>query len=204
MLSRFASYLCLIILSLVIPFLLNRRDKNSSLFRRLKPVGILFGIIALILIVLAVSSGGLGFINTLKLILFLLCYSMLLAGLCLLAIALGASGAVSQVIVTLISLLMMGTIFYANTFVDASISTELRKVIVQWSINLNPLITIGSQVFSDDMLRLPVIYQATSIHYYPYYYPSLGIISLYYFIISIVSCGIFWLRNRKNEAGKIN
>ncbi|MBI4833803.1 MAG: hypothetical protein HY811_03135 [Planctomycetes bacterium] len=203
MLSRFASYLGLIILSLAIPFILSRRKENASPFWPLKTAGIAFGDVCLVLIILVASSGGAGFGGAFKLAAFLLSYCVLLTGLYFLLCALGAPGVAAQAMVTLTAFLMMGTLFYADTLIDA-VSAEARKAVLQWLINLNPLVTIGSQVFGDDFLRLPVVYRTTTIHYYPYSYPSLWTVILWYWAVGGVSFLAGWFIGKKNEFGKIS
>lgn len=187
MLTRFFGFLSLPILSLIIPFLLNRNKKKS---RVLMPAGIGISIVLVILGIVAIFSGGLSFIGFLKLSLFLVCYALMLVSVFFLITSFGFSGNLTQVIVTIIAFLMIGTVFYANPFIESA-SSQVRPAIIQWTINLNPIVIIAANFFSYDPMLSPVMYKLSLIQYYPHYYPSWGYVVLGYLIVSAICLLIF-------------
>lgn len=183
MLTRLVAYLSPVILALVIPFLLNQRKKKVEV---LIAVGIPTFCVGVVLAVVVIFSGGLTFVSYLKLVLFLIIYGLMIGSLCLLLVSLGVSGNLMQVIVTLITFLMLGTVFYANPLIESAPSNQIRQAIVQWSINLNPILIIAGTVFNYDIMLSPLMYRISLIQYYPHYYPEWWNFIAAYLVVGVI------------------
>lgn len=195
MVTRLVCYLSPIVLGIIIPFLLNQfhKDKQTR-YRKIIPS--VFTLLLILIIILGVSifTGGLNFIGFIKIAVFLFAYSLMIMALYIMLTSIGLSGILSQVIVIMPVLLMNGTVFYANPLIESVTSNQFREMIVQWSINLNPMLIIGANFFNYDMILAPQMYKLSLIQYYPHYYSSWGYVVSGYLFITAICFGITMLK----------
>lgn len=198
MLTRFLAYLSPVIMALVIPFLLNHPKTRFTNYRLqvLIPAGISVLIILIALAVVVIFSGGLTLVGYLKLAAFLIGYGLMLTSLCLLMMSSAVSSNLTQVIVTALAFLMLGTVFYANPLIESTPSNQIRQGIVQWSINLNPILVIAGTVFNYDIMLSPLMYRISLIQYYPHYYPEWWNFIVAYLVVGLICLGGILLTRR--------
>lgn len=203
MVTRFVCYLSPVIIGIIIPFLLNHpvkdppeprqtdtvglgsRRAGKTLSRKIIPSGITLLLILVIILCVSVFTGGLTPLSFIALASFLLVYTLMIMVVYFMLTSIGFSGIISQVIVIILILLMSGTVFYANPLIETAPS-PLRGMIVQWSINLNPMLIISANFFNYDMILAPQMYKLSLIQYYPHYYLAWGYVVIGYLIVTMV------------------
>lgn len=197
----FLIFLTPIVLGLLIPFLANSqrftcRIKSASLLRLLvifQPIFLVTLAIVLFASVLLVFYGK-SILNAVGLMVFLIGLGIWIIALIMLGYSLGISGNLIQMLVTLVILLMCGTVFYANPFIELYQNTaSIRNVIIAGTINLNPILVIGSNFLNQNLLLEPMLYDFSLIQYYPHYYlPWYDILSGFLggTVLILVICGI--------------
>jgi len=194
MLTKFVCYLSPVILGIIIPFLLNHLIKDKTLSRKIIPSGIALLLILIIILAVSVFTGGLNLLGFIKVAVFLLAYTLLIMSLYIMLTSIGFSGILSQVIVTTLVLLMSGTVFYTNPFIESISSGHFRETLIQCSINLNPMLVIGANFFNYDTMLAPQMYKLSLIQYYPHYYLSWGYVIIGYLIVTLVCFGIIMIK----------
>jgi len=169
--------------------------------RRLKnllyPLGILsFGTIAALL---SSFVAPLPFLTILLLGLFSLSFCLFLAGVILGARAL-CGQFLSQAIVLGSGLLMISTPYYVNPFI-LSTSGALRMLVVQWAININPLLIGSAGIMRFDWLRAPSLYDRCLIggYQYPFYYPSPLKVGIILALAGIILIGLSAIRENNDK-----
>jgi hypothetical protein len=185
MLIRLISFLSPILLAIAIPFLLTKSADTKPLIKQIIPPAIAMLILLFILLVILVIAGGIGFTGFLKLSLFIIAYSVMITAFTLMLLSFNLSGVVVQSIVTILLLLMIGTVFYANPLIEQS-SGETRQSIIQCAINLNPILIIGADFFNYDMILAPQMYKISLIQYYPHNYPEWYCVTGVYLAIALI------------------
>ena len=181
MIAWIIAYLTPLLLGIMIPFLMNTRttDQNQTSVRQfrnipVKPIlgaGILILLIGLANFLTTPSDRGLNFSDWLTLSVFLAGFSLLLIATCYLLSQLGCSGNLTQGLVSFVTLLITTTVFWLDPLIESLAGNHtLRQWLINWTMNINPTLTLASNFFRDDPMRAPEMYQHSviGVSYYAY------------------------------------
>lgn len=192
---RLVIYLSPLLIGLITPFLMNTKGirEHAKIHAFLKFLLVFktafivtFG--SILILSLSVLFSGADFIKSLNLLLFLVGFNGLIISLFILLIRLGVSSNLSQLIVTVLVIMMCGTVFYANPFIETyRADQEIRQTIINLAVNLNPMLVIAGNFFGHDLLRAQQMYQLSLIGpYYPYSYTDWRYLVIGYWVIAIL------------------
>lgn len=196
---RLIIYLSPLLLGLITPFLMNTKrvyehTQKRSILKLLSifiPAFIVtFGLI--LILSLSFLFSGVDFTKSLNLLLFLVGFNGLIISLFILLIRLGVSSNLSQLIIMVLVIMMCGTVFYANPFIETyRTDQEIRQTIINLAVNLNPILVIAGNFWGHDLLRAQQMYQISLIGpYYPYSYTDWRYLLIGYWVIAILCLAI--------------
>lgn len=203
MVAWIIAYFLPIIIGLTIPFLLTLNQKWDTTWPvrtlwRSRAIGLIISlslILGLINLFTPSTSRLLTTANFFCLMFFLLGFGLLIMAIFYLLTSVGLSGALSQLITSLVALLMNTTVFYANPLIETYQSNPdtfvSGQTITNLVVNLNPMIIIASNFFGHDLLRAPTLYATSAISYYSYAVWTK--VFLWYIVIAVIFlvAGIF-------------
>lgn len=195
MFIRLIIYLTPLLIGLLTPFLMNWKGVREHIKTRtfLKSLlafkSVLIVVFSLIFILsLVFLFGGGGFVKFFNLLLFLIGFSVLIISLFILLVTLGISGNLSQFMLTMLVVLMYGTVFCANPLIETyKNDQETRQTIIGLAVNLNPMLVIAGNFFDHDLMRAQHMYRISLIGpYYPYSYTDWRYLLIGYLITAIL------------------
>ena len=161
-----------VLLAVVAPFLAARGSGG-----RLRSVLLPLVAVVLIGIVLfaAAARGAVPLSAILWSHLFLLSFAWLLAALALALVTLRLRAATAQLVVTLLALLMLGQVFFANSLVEAAAGERSKMLVIDAVLWTNPWLIVGGSILQADPLRSENLYEWSVIIYYGFQYPGSSI-----------------------------
>jgi hypothetical protein len=138
------------------------------------------------------------------LVVFISGFGVMVGSLCYLLMT-RLSGNVTQLVISLLVGLMMGTVFYANPIIElVRQNLVLRQLVIKMVMVVNPMLVIAGNFFSHDILRGRQLYYLSDIGpFYPYTYPAWGSVLAGYVIISLVAIGLGYLFKIKTSLQQV-
>ena len=109
---------------------------------------------------------------------FLLAFAWFLASLTCVLTRLRLRPRAAQALATLVALLMLGQVFFANTLVEAAPGQSARMLAIDATLWTNPWLIIGGSILEADPLRSENLYEWSVLIYYAFRYPASAIASL--------------------------
>ncbi len=109
---------------------------------------------------------------------FLLAFACLVAALTLVLRSLRLRDSTAQAAATVVALLMLGQVFFANALVEAAPGPRARMLVVDATLWTNPWLIVGGSILEADPLRSEKLYEWSVIIYYGFRYPASTIASL--------------------------
>ena len=184
---RLVALISPIVVGFIIPFLIaitvNRVNRHrTAIIRCVLFLLILFAI----LYVLSIVCGEYA-VTFAKLAVFLSAFAVLIFSLFYLLSALRLPSLISQVVIYLVVILMVGTIFWFNPIIENAESSGLSSEDITDRANLalalNPYVVVGS-ILNMDVMRFNILYSSSLIAKYNFRYTSWTTVAIWYMVFS--------------------
>ena len=184
---RLAALSSPLLIGFIIPFLIaitvNRVNRHrTAIIRCVLFLLILFAI----LYVLSIVCGEY-VITFAELAVFLSAFAVLIFSIFYLLSALRLLPIISQVVIYLVVILMVGTIFWFNPIIEDAESSGLSSGDItdraNLALTLNPYVVVGS-ILDMDVMRFNILYRSSLIAKYNFRYPSWTAVAIWYMVFS--------------------